>query len=79
MGDDTAGDWFGPYRYREVLALADDAAALRAHLLSLGRDSLLINRERPPFSEFNQRFSPSDGFELLYQDERVTLYRITGD
>jgi len=79
MGDDTAGDWFGPYRYREVLALADETAALRRHLRELGRDSLLINRERPPFSEFSQRFSPSDGFEKLYQDERVTLYRIIGD
>jgi hypothetical protein len=79
MGDDTAGDWFGPYRYREVLALADDAAALRTHLRELGRDSLLINRERPPFSEFSQQFSPSDGFAKLHQDQRVTLYRIIGD
>ena len=79
MGDDTAGDWFGPYRYREVLTRADDAAALRGHLRRLGRDSLLVNRERPPFSEFDRLFAPSDAFETLYEDQRVTLYRVAGD
>jgi hypothetical protein len=79
MGDDTAGDWFGPYRYREVLARVDDAAALRDHLRRLGRDSLLVNRERPPFSEFGRRFEPTDAFETLHEDQRVTLYRIVED
>jgi hypothetical protein len=80
MGDDTAGDWFGPYRYRSVLALADDPEALREHLLESERDSLLINRERPPFAEFSRRFAPPPGtFEKLYEDHRVTLYRIAGD
>jgi hypothetical protein len=79
MGDDTAGDWFGPYRYRDVLELAGDAGALRGHLMRLRRDSLLINRERPPFSDFSQQFAPSSGFEKLYEDQRVTLYRLTGD
>ena len=79
MGEDTAGDWFGPYRYREVLALADDAGALRRHLRALGRDSLLVNRERPPFDEFSQRASLQPGFDKVYEDRRVTLYRIAAD
>jgi 4-amino-4-deoxy-L-arabinose transferase-like glycosyltransferase len=79
MGEDTAGDWFGPYRYREVLALADDAGALRRHLRALGRDSLLVNRERPPFDEFSRRASLHPLFEKVYEDQRVTLYRIAAD
>jgi hypothetical protein len=79
MGEDTAGDWFGPYRYREVLALADDAGALRRHLRALGRDSLLVNRERPPFDEFSRRASLQPVFEKVYEDQRVTLYRIAAD
>jgi len=79
MGKDTAGDWFGPYRYREVLALADDAGALRRHLRALGRDSLLVNRERPPFDEFSRRATLQPEFEKVYEDPRVTLYRIAAD
>lgn len=76
MGDRAAGDWFGPYRYREVLALAGDSGALRRHLQGLGRDSLLINRERPPFDEFSRGFAGGPGFDKVYEDQRVTLYRI---
>lgn len=76
MGDHAAGDWFGPYRYREVLALAGDAGALRRHLQGLGRDSLLVNRERPPFDEFARNFAGGRGFEKVYEDRRVALYRI---
>jgi hypothetical protein len=79
MGENAAGDWFGPYRYREVLALENDAVALRRHLRELGRDSLLVSRERAPFDEFSRNFSYRPAFEKVYEDPRVTLYRATPD
>jgi hypothetical protein len=79
IGPHAAGDWFGPYRYREVLALVEDPAALRMHLLSLGRDSLLVNRQRAPFEAFSRQFGDPPGFIKLYEDPRVTLYRLAPD
>jgi len=79
LGRDVAGDWFGPYRYRDVLALADDPAGLAQHLRSLGRDSLLVHHARPPFDDFAARARLQPVFEEIYRDERVALYRLSDD
>lgn len=76
LGNDVAGDWFGPWRYRDVLALQGQPQALAAHLRALGRDSLLVSRRRPPFDAFAATLEETHGLTLLYRDERVALYRL---
>jgi hypothetical protein len=77
LPEDTAGDWFGRYRYRAVQALQNDPAALAEHLRGLGRDSLLVNRSRAYFDKFPAGAALAPAFETLYDDGRVSLYRIT--
>lgn len=76
LGDSVRGDWFGPGRYHEVLALTEDGGALARHLRGLGAEGLLVNRAREPFS--TQPWDPQllDYFELVAQSERAVLYRL---
>jgi hypothetical protein len=76
LPENTAGDWYGPYRYRSVRALQHDPAALSEHLRSLRRDSLLVNRGRDYFNEFPAGDALAPSFETLYDDGRVSLYRL---
>ncbi len=70
------GDWFGPARYRDVLALAHDSVALAAHLRSLGANGFLINREREPFAgvRFDGVFPRM--FEEVGKTPSAELYRL---
>jgi len=76
LGDGVRGDWFGPGRYQEVLALSEDAAALARHLRSLGAGGLLVNRARKPFSSLHWDPHLLDYFDLIAQSERAVLYRL---
>jgi len=76
LGDDVAGDWFGPYRYRQIRSRSHDPAALRQVLQRLGRDSILVNRKRHPFDQSPAGDELSAFFEILYEDEHAGLYRI---
>jgi hypothetical protein len=79
LSADVVGDWFGPYRYSDVWELRNDITALRAHLVQLGRDSIMVNRGREYFADLPASNALLPEFELLYEDERVALYRIAGD
>ncbi len=76
LGDSVRGDWFGPGRYADVMALAPDAGALARHLGALGADGLLVNLAREPFS--TQSWDPAlvDFFEPLGRSDRAALYRL---
>ena len=76
LGKDVRGEWFGPGRYADVMSLSLHAPELAQHLADIGADSLLINREREPFS--NQVWAPAflEYFELTGQTERAALYGI---
>ena len=76
LGDKAAGDWFGPYRYARIKASSSDPVALRDVLLDLGRDSILVNRARVGFAGIPQTADLAGEFEVLYEDGRVSLYRI---
>ena len=76
LPDGTAGDWFGPYRYRDVHARLGDPPALREHLQRLDRDSILVNRAQEYFGQFPDSVELTEDFEVLYEDERVSLYRL---
>ena len=76
LPDGTAGDWFGPYRYRDVHARLGDPSALREHLQSLDRNSILVNRAQEYFGQFPDSVELTEDFEVLYEDERVSLYRL---
>jgi len=76
LGDNAAGDWFGPYRYARIKASSGDPLALRGVLLDMGRDSILVNRVRAGFDGIPQTEVLVGEFELLYEDGRVSLYRI---
>ena len=76
LGNNAAGDWFGPYRYARIKATSGDPVALRDVLLDLGRDSILVNRVRAGFDGIPQTEALAGEFEALYEDGRVSLYRI---
>jgi hypothetical protein len=76
LPDGTAGDWFGPYRYRDVHERLSDPPALREHLLKLGRDSILVNRAQDYLGQFPDSAELSELFEVLYEDQHVSLYRV---
>jgi len=75
LGARVRGDWFGPGRYREVLALSEEAAALARHLDLLGADGLLINREYDIVKQ--HRWDPDflQHFDLVGESEKAALYR----
>lgn len=74
MGADLVGGRHGPSRYRDLVALGKDGAAIKAHLEHFGRNALLANNhpstEYPlPASEsFQEQFAPcgSHGHVSLY-------------
>lgn len=68
------GDWFGPGRYSDVLAIAGDTVALRQHLQQLGASSLLINKRCQPFSNLHFDAHFRDHFDLLAENETAVLY-----
>jgi hypothetical protein len=70
------GDVFGPGRYRDVYARAQDSAALADHLRGIGANGFMINVVREPFSviEFDERFD--DYFEPVIRTNRSVLYRL---
>jgi len=68
------GDWFGPGRYADVMALTGDAPALVRHLDSLGVDGLLVNREREPFASVTWDPAMADYFERVGSSARATLW-----
>jgi hypothetical protein len=76
LGGSVRGDWFGPGRYQDVLALTEDAEALARHLRGLGAEGLLVNRVREPFSA--QTWDPelSEHFNLIARSDRAVLYRL---
>jgi hypothetical protein len=76
LPDGTAGDWFGPYRYRDIYERLGDPPALGEHLQRLDRDSILVNRAQDYFGRFPDSAELSEYFEVLYEDERVSLYRL---
>jgi hypothetical protein len=78
LGNAVRGDWFGPGRYREVIARAHDAAALAEHLKGLGADSLLLNLQRSELPDLPWDAVRSEPFELVAKSHRAALYRITG-
>jgi len=76
LGGNSAGDWFGFYRYRNIWDRINDPAAISGYLQQLGRDSILVNRSRHPFSEFPATAALADHFDVLYEDESVALYQV---
>jgi hypothetical protein len=76
LGESVRGDWFGPGRYADVLALVDDAAALERHLDRLGANSLLVNLAREPFSRLSWAPNLGDRFELVAHSDQAALYRL---
>jgi len=68
------GDWFGPGRYSDLLPIAGDTVALRQHLRQLGVNSLLINKDRRPFSNLHFDAHFRDHFDLLAENETAVLY-----
>ena len=70
------GDWFGPGRYTDVLALAQDGAALARHLRGLGADGLLVNLAREPFSTQSWDPAMEAWLEPLGRSDRAALYRL---
>ncbi len=79
LGRSVRGDWFGPGRYTDTLALTQDAGALSLHLRGLGADGLLVNLAREPFA--SQTWDPRmpDYFELVGRSDRAVLYRLRDD
>tara|TARA_A100000171_G_C2131453_1_gene147034 strand:+ start:621 stop:2432 length:1812 start_codon:yes stop_codon:yes gene_type:complete len=70
----TIGDWFGPARYADVMALSRDAPALSRHLAELGADMFLVNldpRHLPPldWDPEMEKF-----FKLLGRSDKAVLY-----
>ena len=68
------GDWFGPGRFADALALADRPAELQAFLAGLGVDHLLIRRmpwqrDLSPFD--STRLEPC--FRLEYRDAEAVV------
>jgi len=78
LGDSVRGDWFGPGRYGDVMALTQDAAALAGHLDRLGADSLLVNLAREPFAALSWDPRMSVHFELVGRSDQAVLYRLRG-
>jgi hypothetical protein len=78
LGRSVRGDWFGPGRYADVLALSHNAPALARHLERLGADGLLLNLAREPFS--SQPWDPALPvyFELVGRSGQAALYRLRG-
>jgi hypothetical protein len=74
LGKDIRGEWFGPGRYRDVLALSNDASGLSRHLADIGADGLLVNRARAPFSGLALTPAFLEYFELLGQTDRAAFY-----
>lgn len=79
LGRSVRGDWFGPGRYTDTLALTQDAGALSLHLRGLGADGLLVNLAREPFA--TQTWDPRmpDYFQLVGRSDRAVLYRLRDD
>jgi hypothetical protein len=69
------GDWRGRYRYQAIFNLDKDAASLREHLLQLGRDSILVNRQRAPFYAVLDDPALAESFETLYENEQLVLLK----
>jgi len=70
------GDWFGPYRYRDVLALGGDGEATARHLEKIGADSIMVNRTRKRFSNFLLNSELEPGLRKVYEDHAVVLYTL---
>jgi hypothetical protein len=74
LGKPVIGDWFGPYRYRDVLSLGGEGGATATHLRELGANSLLINRTRPKIAEYLRSSTLEPELVKAYEDEGVVLY-----
>jgi hypothetical protein len=72
----TVGDWFGPGRYREVFALAQNASELADYLKNLNINALLINKNREPFRSIQFDYDFQDFFDLVMKTERGELYKL---
>lgn len=78
LGDAVRGDWFGPGRYADVMALTQDAAALAQHLERLDAAGLLVNLGRLPFSDLAWDPRLAEHFELIGRSDQAVLYRLRG-
>ena len=76
LGTSVRGDWFGPGRYTDVMALTQDAGALAAHLAALGTDRFLVHRSRQPFANLAWDPTMAEHFDRLGQSEDAGLYRL---
>ncbi|MEQ9464822.1 MAG: hypothetical protein RJQ10_14255, partial [Haliea sp.] len=74
----TIGDWFGPARYADVMALSGDAQALARHLEQLGADMLLVNLRRAEFPTFDDNPGMEEHFQLLARSDQAALYLRVG-
>lgn len=72
----VVGDWFGPHRYRRVLDLAAEPAALAAWLRAEGLNGLLVNTTRAPFGTVRFGAGFSDAFELVLETPTARLYAV---
>jgi 4-amino-4-deoxy-L-arabinose transferase-like glycosyltransferase len=71
------GDWFGPARFADALALAGRPAELHAFLAGLGVDHLLIRRmpwQRGPSPFDSARLAPF--FRLEYRDSEAVVLEL---
>lgn len=70
------GDWFGPYRYQDVLTLGGDGEATARYLEKIGADSFMVNRTRQRFSNFLLNSELEPGLRKVYEDHAVVLYTL---
>lgn len=76
LGRSVRGDWFGPYRYRDIIALAGDGEAVAEHLRQFGVDSLIVSKSRRQFGEFLEQSGLEPALTAVYEDADVVLYRL---
>jgi len=78
LGKPVFGDWFGPYRYRDLVALGGEGEATANHLERLGADSLIVSKTRPEFHEYLANSQLTPALIQVYEDEAVILYLVPG-
>ena len=74
-----AGDWYGPARFGDALALADRPAALHAHLAGLGVDYLLVrNVPGRPAAMAWEGPAGAALFRVVYRDREAVVWALAG-
>jgi hypothetical protein len=76
LGKPVFGDWFGPYRYNDLIALGGDGEATAAHLKRIGADSLIINKTLHQFQDLLENDRLDEVLIPVYEDRAVILYQL---